>query len=88
MGINYPEKDGYAGISLYSGCRGFSVCRRDEWSPMSEDDKEYLTKVHNVRLTGEELQEIISMFCRNNTTVFGDEIRKHLKSIGMFSFNN
>jgi len=80
---NIKETDGYAGISLYSGSRGFYVGKRDEWFIMSPSDKEYLTTMHNVPLTGEDILKIIS-YCQND-----DYLVKLLKDIGNFSiFSN
>lgn len=84
---NLPEEAGYVGIDLYSGSRGFLTCKRDNWSLMSEEDLLYLTKTYKVRLTGEEIQEVLSMFSRCCTSLLGDKIREKLKSIGEFSFN-
>lgn len=82
--INILEDDGYAGIDLYSGTRGLKVCKRDDWNPMIDIDVEYLNNVHKIYLTGEAIQVILKKL---GGSLFEDEIRKQLKKVGNFSFN-
>lgn len=84
-GLNLKEEDGYVGIELYSGTRGFSVGRRDDWDIMSDKDVEYLTNVHEVKLTGEEICELHYLLRCCNWSKVKEEVRKKIELVGDFS---
>ena len=81
---NLKEEDGYVGIDLYSGSRGFYTGKRDDWSLMSEDDVHYLTTEHDIRLTGEEIQVVSNLLLYSCSNI-GNEVSKKLQKIGNFS---
>nr|WP_308571058.1 hypothetical protein [uncultured Prevotella sp.] len=86
--IGWVDNQGYCGIAIKSGSRGFRVsCRIDEWTPMDEGDKDYLTQKFKVELTGEEIQELLYKLSVSNWSKMADEVRKKLEKIGRFSFN-
>ena len=81
---NLSEEDGYVGIDLYSGTRGFYTGKRDDWNLMSEEDVHYLTAEHDIRLTGEEIQVVSNILLYSSSNI-GNEVAKTLKAIGHFS---
>ena len=87
QGINCGENDGYMGIDLHSGSRGFRVCRRDDYEILQDADVRYLVSSHRMSFTGEEIQEMISALSRTCGNVLADSVRIRLKEIGNFEFN-
>lgn len=87
QGINCGENDGYMGIDLHSGSRGFSVCRRDDYEKLQDADIRYLVSSHRMSFTGEEIQEMISALSRTCGNALADSVRLKLKEIGIFEFN-
>ena len=86
-GINCGENDGYMGINLHSGSRGFKVCRRDDYEILQDADVRYLVSSHRMSFTGEEIQEMISALSWTCGNVLSDSVRIRLKEIGNFEFN-
>ena len=85
--INMPESDGYMGISLYSGSRGFKVCRRDDWELMSKEDVNYLVDFHSVIITGAEIQELVNTLEYKSRSISQDRLLKKLIKVGRFTYN-